>query len=187
MVQKYLKGYLSKKHTYKRLMTLKVNSCYDFFTKIKLEREMHARMIIRYWCLKHFCKLKAKKLAEIARKKALAAKKAEDEKKRRGKYGYAPPKKKAPPKKPTSKPKPDLGATQTSKLAELESTITQPVIEGVEDQQENEEGVDQQIEGRLEDKEDVNTEPGEDLEQREEGEEFEADNVEGTSQQHEQA
>lgn len=45
-------------------------------------------MIIRYWVLKYFLKKKAKKLAEIARKKALALKKAEDEKKRKGKYGY---------------------------------------------------------------------------------------------------
>ena len=69
---------MSKKHTYKTLMNLKVNSCYDFFTKIKLEREAHARMIIRYWCLKYFCAKKAKALAEIERKKALAKKKADD-------------------------------------------------------------------------------------------------------------
>lgn len=66
-------------------------------------------MIIRYWCLKHFCKLKAKKLADIAKKKAKDAKKAEDEKKRKSKYGYGGPPKKKVVKKPAPKPKSEMG------------------------------------------------------------------------------
>ena len=59
-------------------MTAKVNDCYDFFQKIKIEREKNARTMIRYWCLKYFIAKKAKKLAEIARKAKIAAKKAEE-------------------------------------------------------------------------------------------------------------
>jgi hypothetical protein len=52
-------------------------------------------------------------LAEIARKKKVADRKAEELKKNRSKYGYGgPPKKKAAvAKKPAPKPKADLSAT----------------------------------------------------------------------------
>jgi hypothetical protein len=34
IVQKYIKGFLGKKNTYKILMQAKVNSCYDYFRAI---------------------------------------------------------------------------------------------------------------------------------------------------------
>jgi hypothetical protein len=34
VVQKYIKGFLGKKNTYKILMQAKVNSCYDYFKAI---------------------------------------------------------------------------------------------------------------------------------------------------------
>lgn len=70
-------------------MNAKVDSCFDFFTKMRIQREKNAKMIIRYWTLKYFLKKKAKKLADIAKKKAAALKKAEDDKKKKGKYGYS--------------------------------------------------------------------------------------------------
>ena len=96
--------------------------------------------MIRYWCKKYILQKKAKKLAEIERKKKLAAKKAEDAKKRTGKYGYSPTKKKAATKKPAPKPKTDLSATQTSMFTtQMEQTITQPTVEGIDEQQDQDE------------------------------------------------
>lgn len=93
-------------------MNSKVNHCYAFFTKIRLEREKNARMIIRFWTLKYFLKKKAKKLAEIARKKALADKKAADAAKKKGKYGYSGK------KKVTKKPAPKKATDTAGKTAD---------------------------------------------------------------------
>ena len=115
MIQKYMKGYITKKKIYKNLMEAKVNNCFDFFTKMRLEREKNARMIIRYWTLKYFLKKKAANLAAIAKKKAAALKKAEDDKKKKGKYGYVKPKKTVAKPKPIEK-KSVLDKTPTSKI-----------------------------------------------------------------------
>lgn len=141
MVQKWMKGYLCKKHCYKELMNVKVNSCYDHFMKIKSEREIAARLILRYHITKYFMKKKVKKLADLAKKKALALKKAEDEKKRKGKYGYGgPPKKKAKPKpKPVSentmKTGKTLDATSLTAMTEGAGSTT-PLQEGAEEDDE---------------------------------------------------
>lgn len=168
-------------------MEQKVNQCYDFFTKIKLEREKNARLMIRYWCKKYFLTKKAKKLAEIERKKKLAAKKAEDAKKRIGKYGYSPAKKKGTTKKPVQKPKVDLSATQSSAFTTQmeQTTITQPQMDGADEQQDQQDEEDEaQHEGRLEDKEDVATEMGDDFNQREDRGDMEDDEGNGEQQEH---
>ena len=108
MIQKYLKGYFSKKHTLKNLSKVKIDSCHEFFMRMKKEREANAALILRYHCKKYFIRCKLAKEAAIAKKKAAAAKKAEAEAARRKKYGYgAPPKK----KKTAPKPKPVPAAT----------------------------------------------------------------------------
>lgn len=68
-------------------MTHKVASCHQYFNEIKAQREANARLVIRYYVKKYFIKLKALKMAEIAKKKAIAAKKAEEDKKRKSKFG----------------------------------------------------------------------------------------------------
>ncbi len=47
---------------------------------MRLEREKNARMIIKYWNLEYFLINKAANLVAIAKKKATALKKAEEEK-----------------------------------------------------------------------------------------------------------
>jgi hypothetical protein len=75
-VQRYSRGYLVQKHVLKTLMTHKVESCHQFFNEIKAQQRANARLVIRYHVKKYFIKLKALKLAEIAKKKAIADKKA---------------------------------------------------------------------------------------------------------------
>lgn len=70
----------------------KVANCHHYFNAIKKQREINARMVIKYHVLKYFIKLKNIKLLAIAKKKAAAAKKLEDDKKRKSKYGYSPKK-----------------------------------------------------------------------------------------------
>ena len=53
-VQKYLKGYYAKKHTLKNLSKVKIDSCHEFFMRMKKEREANARLILRYHCKKYF-------------------------------------------------------------------------------------------------------------------------------------
>lgn len=84
-------------------MRHKVANCHDYFNTIKRQREANARLIIKYYVMKYFIKLKNIKLLAIAKKKAAAAKKLEDEKKRKSKYGYSPKTKKPVKKGSTTK------------------------------------------------------------------------------------
>lgn len=163
-VQKYLKGYYAKKHTYKNLSKVKIDNCHDFFMRLKKEREYQASLVIRYHCKKYFLRRKAAKEAAIAKKKAAAAKKAEQEAARRKKYGYgAPPKK----KKAAPKPKP-LAATKTLNETQLmtqsvnndELEQTQAIlVEGEEQEQRDSQNEDPD---GLQDKDDVETQAGAD-------------------------
>lgn len=84
-------------------MQAKVNSCYDYFKAIQIQREKEARFIIRTHCRRYLLKVRAKKKALAEKKAAAALKKAEEEKKRKQKYGYGAGPKKKTNKKPTTK------------------------------------------------------------------------------------
>lgn len=167
MVQKWMKGYLAKKHAYKSLMNVKVNVCYDHFMQIKKEREANARLMIRYHVKKYFIKVKTKKAAEKARKAAIAAKKAEDLAKQRKKYGYG-----GPPKKKKPKPKPATQKTlDSTALKNMQTTVTADgdadTKDGGDDEDDKSDGGEPDRDMGLEDNQDINTEPGgEDLNDR---------------------
>jgi len=142
-------------------MEHKVNYCYNHFMQIKKEREIAARLILRYYCRKYFLKVKAKKKAEAERKAKLAAKKAADEAKRRRFGGGGKKKKKKP------KPKADPGKTLDK--TEGGSTLDAGATKGDDDDdddggsdKDDEAGGEERPDMGLDDKEDVNTERGDD-------------------------
>lgn len=162
-VQKFMRGYIYKKHVYKELMEHKVNYCYEHFMRIKKEREAAARLILRYYCRKYFVKRKAKKLAEIARKKALAEKKAAEAAKR-NRFGRPAKKKKKKPAVDKQKTlDKDAGSTMGQTTTDLGATADNDDDDDDDDNKgdnDGEEGEKKDV--GLEDKDDVNTERGDD-------------------------
>ncbi len=66
-----------------------------------------------------------------------------------------------------------------------QTTISQPLVDGVEEQQDQQDEEEEaQHEGRLEDKEDVATEMGEDFNQREDRGDMEDEEGNGEQQEH---